>query len=44
MPDEKKFPPYIPDGRYMVEMTGMHHSTEIWVGRGYAEVFRPFVW
>ncbi|KAF2888010.1 hypothetical protein ILUMI_18163 [Ignelater luminosus] len=42
-PDASRFPPYIPNGRYMIEAQGLFRTTELYVARLYATVYRPIV-
>ncbi|KAF2886017.1 hypothetical protein ILUMI_20157, partial [Ignelater luminosus] len=42
-PDESKFPPLIPSGRYMLELTGVYFSDEVWKIHMLGEVSRPIV-
>ncbi|KAF2888083.1 hypothetical protein ILUMI_18091, partial [Ignelater luminosus] len=42
-PDASKLPPFIPNGRYMLELQGMYGTNEIWLAKVYGEVVRP-IW
>ncbi|KAF2897442.1 hypothetical protein ILUMI_08733, partial [Ignelater luminosus] len=41
--EQAKFPPYIPTGRYMMELQYLYLTDEVLVLHGYAGVVRPFV-
>lgn len=42
-PDSARFPPHIPNGKYMVEVQGMFGTTELFLIRLYATIDRPIV-
>ncbi|KAF2888422.1 hypothetical protein ILUMI_17751 [Ignelater luminosus] len=42
-PNPSKMPPFIPDGRYMIEVQATYLSEEIYLTRGYLSISRPIV-
>ncbi|KAF2903384.1 hypothetical protein ILUMI_02802 [Ignelater luminosus] len=42
-PDETRFPPFLPDGEYMIEIQAIFRNAELYVVRGYGSIYRPIV-
>ncbi|KAF2897248.1 hypothetical protein ILUMI_08921 [Ignelater luminosus] len=42
-PDETRFPPFIPDGEYMLEIQMIFRNAELYVLRAYSSIYRPIV-
>ncbi|KAF2902472.1 hypothetical protein ILUMI_03712, partial [Ignelater luminosus] len=42
-PDQAHFPPFIPNGSYMLEVQGLFKASELFLLHGYVTVHRPIV-
>ncbi|KAF2894313.1 hypothetical protein ILUMI_11861, partial [Ignelater luminosus] len=42
-PDEAHFPPFVPDGNYMLEIQGLFKTFDLYTLRVYFTIFRPIV-